>query len=177
MNSSRRGFTLIELLIVIAIIGILMALLFPAVQSAIESARRTQAKNDVTQIATAVVAYTTEYGKLPSTNGGGSATPLDSSIVPILAGSNINSANPRQLVFLEVPNYKKGKGGQNAAGNYQDPWNHTYKIYFDSDYDNVITISGTAIRKTVVVTTDTNGAYDDGASGTKVARRYVTSFD
>ncbi len=69
MIRSSRGFTLIELLIVIAIIGILMALLFPAVGSAIDAARRAQAKNDVTQIATAITAYETEYGRLPGTNG------------------------------------------------------------------------------------------------------------
>src|SRR5256885_1765254 len=60
-----RAFTLIELLVVIAIIAILVGLLFPAFKAVQSQAKRTQAKNDLTQIVTAVNAYYTEYGKYP----------------------------------------------------------------------------------------------------------------
>jgi prepilin-type N-terminal cleavage/methylation domain-containing protein len=64
-----RGFTLIELLTVIAIIAILMGLLFPAIASVREAARKTQAKNDAANIVAAVKAYYTEYGKYPDLSG------------------------------------------------------------------------------------------------------------
>jgi len=51
---SRRAFTLIELLVVIIIIAILVGFLFPAFRGVQDQAKRTQAKNDLSQIVTAV---------------------------------------------------------------------------------------------------------------------------
>ena len=158
MNSRRHAFTLIELLVVLAIIGILAGLLFPAVNGAIDSARRAQAKNDVVQIATAITAYETEYGRLPLP----AKTVVDGDLVRALIGLAGNTNNPRQIVFIEVgqrkptnaPAGKGGKSGTNDSGNFVDPWGFPYNIAMDGDYNNSITGAGTnsqTLRKKVAV--------------------------
>ncbi len=123
----RRAFTVIELLVVILIIGILIGFAFPAFQGVLERAKKVQAKNDLTQIVTAVNAFYTEYGKYPVNVASGNTTDAffgtgttptgDTSygnndvLIDVLrnnTSSTNNSAtvtllNPRQIVFISPP--------------------------------------------------------------------------
>ena len=134
LSRSRSAFTLIELLVVIAIIAILAGLAFPAMQGAIESGRKADARNDIAQIAAAVKAYQLECGRLPASD----------SVIKELTGENT-----REIVFLEA---KRPKGNPPRNGvaqdsnDYLDSWGRPYVILLDDGkngdtqaYDNRIT--------------------------------------
>ncbi len=77
-RAQRRAISLVEMLIVVGIIGVLVALLLPAIQSVRESARRTKCQNNLKQIVQACHAFESAKGSLPSLyNGTSLVYPLD----------------------------------------------------------------------------------------------------
>lgn len=137
--TGRRAsaFTLIELLVVIAIIAILAGLGFGAVQGALNSSKRAQARNDVNQVASAVKAYALEYGRLPES----------AEVIAALTGEN-----PKGIVFFEAKQ-AKGTPPKNglSGGQLLDPWGNPYEVTLDDDYDNKVDYQGEEFLTTVVV--------------------------
>lgn len=70
MIRPRTALTIIELLVVILIIGLLLAILLPAIQASRESARRVQCASHLRQVALAVQTYEQTQRKLPALYSG-----------------------------------------------------------------------------------------------------------
>jgi type II secretory pathway pseudopilin PulG len=176
---SSGGFTWYEVLIVLVVLFVLYALLFPAVSGPGPGAPyRAMAKNDVVQIATAINAFQTEYGHIPSTYG--EIQEVGGPLLQTLMGSN-TALNPRLIVFLEVPPAKKGKGGL-RNGIFVDPWGSPYKIKLDTHGDGKIINAGPSqqptpvVQKIVAVWNDPS-THSDKASPMKKRKRLVTSWE
>jgi prepilin-type N-terminal cleavage/methylation domain-containing protein len=96
MKRSTSAFTLLELLVVIAVIGILVALLLPAVQSAREAARRMQCSNNLKQLSLALHNYHDSMRAFPPGSNNRSIS-THAFLLPY-----IEQANLHQLVDFRV---------------------------------------------------------------------------
>ncbi|MDD2238149.1 MAG: type II secretion system protein, partial [Kiritimatiellae bacterium] len=66
MQKSRRAFTLVELMVVVAIIGILIAITLPATNKALNRAKRLQCASNLKQLSAAVLLYCKDHkGEFP----------------------------------------------------------------------------------------------------------------
>ncbi|MBI5761828.1 MAG: DUF1559 domain-containing protein [Planctomycetales bacterium] len=96
-TSCRRAFTLVELLVVMAVIGILMAILLPAVQQAREASRRTQCRNNLKQFGVALHTYHGSFLAFPP----GSVRRVVGVTAPIPWQTNQLSWITRTLPYLD----------------------------------------------------------------------------
>lgn len=161
-----------------AVVLLLLAFAGSSVRAlSLEQADRASAKNDVVQISTAVVAFETEYGRLPALKG----SVVGGDFLAALLGEN-DALNPRKIVFIEVPNAKKGKSGL-KSGVFVDPWGAPYKIVMDEDGDGIILTAGEApgpviinLKKKVAVW-NVPALHPDTPDLQEQKRRAVTSWD
>jgi prepilin-type N-terminal cleavage/methylation domain-containing protein len=95
----RSGFSLIEVLVVLAIIAILIGLLLPAVQRVREAAAQTQCRNNMKQIALAVLQYEVANKKLPPAGIGYGWCQCSLVPGPFLSDSHIVNQNGLSLLL------------------------------------------------------------------------------
>ena len=144
----RRGFTLIELLVVISIIGILVGLLLPAINSAREAGRRTQCASNMRNVGLAILNYVnTKNAFPPAGEFGEDATTLT------------NLPDPTKSV---IPTYLSGSGTPRGVPMYS--WVVPILPYLDNqELFNQWSMFATVGTNHITV------PYLDGVTGTAVA--------
>ena len=154
---------MIELLVVVTIIGLLAAIIVPAIRKALESGKRARAVRQVEALDGAIKRFISEYGKppLPRSAQIGNADAefvgeSQAEIVMVLLGMDEDWGSERRntkgLVFLDVdpaafgvkdlrmhptrPSVQSLLGGGTP---YPDPWGNPFGILMDLNMDDRIT--------------------------------------
>ena len=133
-RTKRAGITWVELLVVVAIIGILIAMLMPAVQSAHTPARRTMCQNNLRHLALAALSYESVHMELPmgvgikDQNGVLKANPVSGliALLPYLEELEFYNeiSSPRVIGRAEYPAFEASL----ADANYP-PWRKEHYFF------------------------------------------------
>lgn len=139
MRRNKKGFTLIELLIVVAIIGIIVAIAIPNLLNAIQRAKQRKSMGDIRSIATAIEAYAVDFNRYPPAaftfgSGAGAGLPAPTAtltniavycsptyirVVPLADGWNswfLYTADSNGSLYGLVSAAKNGTRDDNPAG-------------------------------------------------------------
>jgi prepilin-type N-terminal cleavage/methylation domain-containing protein len=148
MHSRKRAFTLIELLVVISIIALLAALALPALQGALNAAKKARANTMCQQLKVAVTAFNTEYGTWP---GPPQQVLLDQStlyhsLIGATTANPTDQYNTRGITFMEFAT--KDLDNATAPTMFVDPWyisnkkqpTQNYQIAVDATFVGSINI-------------------------------------
>lgn len=187
MKKYRYNFTLTEILTVIAIIGILAAIVTPIVIISRDRGRVAQAESDVTAIVTALKQLSTDYhkaldkdkkigNKTVSTTGNNeteiatvTGDAYDAMIAELSApksGGLTVSVNKRKKIYLDPrkdfdPSKDYNDGDEQKAALYRDPWGNPYVVYIKVALNDELAIPDTS--KTIP---GNFAAYSFGPNGT-----------
>ena len=123
-QQNRNGFTLIEILAVIAIIGILAAIMVPLAGNAKKTAQKRRAQTEMQSI---------KVGEDKWAADAASQQP----VMDLLTGNN-----PKNKVYLQIP--EKSRPADKTMV-FNDPWGQPYHVGLDRNMDGAVTIQGTQV--------------------------------
>lgn len=114
MSGASRGFSLVEMAIVMVLVGLLVTGLALPAAKAVEQARRTDARNQLSQIREALLGFAAVHGRLPCPADAGGSLPALCSGAP----ANHGFVPARELGL---------DGAVDDAGRLLDPWGQPFR--------------------------------------------------
>ena len=150
----KKGFTLVEMLVVIAILGILMAMMVPAAGLIVGRAKKMRAKSDAGVVGTVMTKYHAEYNRWPGfyreevSAGNGHFTDMRWVTVmspPPAAPGEIPSPDNMKRISMFEPSGGALGGATRADGSanphvgaFVDPWGNPFEYDIDTDLDGLV---------------------------------------
>lgn len=138
----KKGFTLVEMLVVIAILGILMAMMVPAAGLILKRAKIAQAKSDAGVVTTVMLKYQAEYNRWP----GFYATEAEPHLTgkgwvdvmsPPPEQKTTNNDNVKRIIFFSPGGGALGTADSNK-GEFIDSWGNPFAYLVDQNQDGNI---------------------------------------
>lgn len=143
VHPDRGGFTLIEILAVIAIVGILAAIIVPVAGGAKETALKRRAAAEIQSIKVAVMQFQDDHRYMPWPGepkvGEDRWTTGEADQEPVM--ELLTGTNAMRKLYLQVP--EKSRRGASLV--FYDPWGQPYQIGMDRNLDGAVRVSGTGV--------------------------------
>ena len=131
----KKGFTLVEMLVVIAILGILMAMMIPAAGMILKRSKIARARADAGVVATVLLKYQAEYNRWPGLYVKAVRDTTDADWVNTMApkpeGATLTN-NYKRIVFFEPGGGALATNGV-YKGAFVDPWGNPYVYRLDQE--------------------------------------------
>jgi prepilin-type N-terminal cleavage/methylation domain-containing protein/prepilin-type processing-associated H-X9-DG protein len=158
----RRGFTLIELLVVISIIGVLVGLLLPAINSAREAGRRAQCQNNQKNVGLALVQFSTAKNSFPNSG------------IFFEDVTKVNPQNPTTSSIYLATNLQSAPSGLSAASlvyTWARSWVVAVLPYLDQqDLANAWDLNGNYLEAQAPGAASTASNYTIGSTALQILR-------
>jgi general secretion pathway protein G len=141
-HTSCRGFSLVELLIVVAVIGLIVAIAVPNLLNAIQRSRQTRTISDMRSISNGLGIYQQDYAKFPVAASLGALTDVSADLVPFIGQVPLEDGWQKVFQYKsDGDTYTLASFGANLLAD--QPWESGKTSYFD---DDIVILDGSYLQ-------------------------------